>query len=257
MARELERRLEGLMEGFFAKIFRSGLQPVEVGRRILREMEENRTVSVNRVYAPNDFQVSISAEDFERFEPMAPGLQREFADMVIDSAKQRRWNLMGMPVIAFQREETLGKGEFRVEASLRADPAVGAPRASTRRPSEDDPSLTRAISLGTAERLGIPPAQARLVVLDESGEVKDTISITKEPVVIGRLSSNDIVLGDPNVSRRHAEIRREDGRWVLIDLGSTNGTLVNGKLAKQHRLKDGDSIAFGTSDLLFKTTRDG
>ena len=89
--------------------------------------------------------------------------------------------------------------------------------------------------------------------LDDDGKPKERISITREPVVIGRLSSSDVVLSDPNVSRRHAELRRDSGRWTLVDLGSTNGTLVNGKLAKEHALKDGDRIAFGTSELLFKS----
>lgn len=245
------------MEGFFTKVFRSGLQPVEVGRRILREMEENRTISVNRTYAPNEFRVFIGPDDYARFKPMEAGLQGEFTDLIIDQAKQQRWNLMGLPRISFQEIEELGRGEFRVEASLHADPDRHAPRVSTRPPQQDDLNATRAISVGDAQKMGLASSTtARLVVLDDDGSPRDTISITRTPVTIGRLSTNDIVLSDSNVSRRHAELRNEGGRWQLADLGSTNGTLVNGKLAKEHTLSDGDRLTFGTSELSFKLSGD-
>jgi pSer/pThr/pTyr-binding forkhead associated (FHA) protein len=252
VAKSIEQRLESLVEGFFAKVFRSGLQPVEVGRRILREMAENRTVSVNRVYAPNDFRVLIGPDDYERFSQMEAGLQREFSELVIDAAKQNRWNLMGIPRIEFVEQESLGKGEYRVEASLTADPDAGAANVSTRRPDESGGSATRAISTDTADRLGLVSSGAELIVLDTGGEPKERISITQTPVTIGRLSTNDVVLSDPNVSRRHAELRRSGDDWVLADLGSTNGTLVNGKLAREHTLEHGDRISFGTSELVFE-----
>jgi Protein of unknown function (DUF3662)/FHA domain len=251
VARTIEKRLEGLLEGFFTKLFRSGLQPVEVGRRILREMEEGRTISVNRIYAPNEFRIAIGPDDYARFAPMEAGLVREFGDLAIEQAKQNRWNLMGLPRITFERSEELGKGEFRVEVALAADPDVSAPRVSTREPDRERPDLTRAVSTNTAEQLGWEAPGAELVVLDPSGETKERISITRAPVTIGRLSSNDVVLSDPNVSRRHAELRRNGERWILVDLGSTNGTSVNGNLGREHQLDDGDRLAFGTSELVF------
>jgi hypothetical protein len=253
VAKNIEQRLESLVEGFFAKIFRSGLQPVEVGRRILREMGENKTVSVNRVYVPNDFRVLVGPDDYRRFEQMVAGLQREFSELIIDAAKENRWNLMGMPQIEFVVEDKLGVGEYRVEASLTADAGSGpAPHVSTRAPDESGGHATRAISTNTADRLGIAQSGAELVVLDDSGEPKDRISITDPPITIGRLSGNDVVLSDPNVSRRHAELRLNNGQWVLSDLGSTNGTLVNGKLAHEQRLSDGDRLSFGSSELIFE-----
>ncbi|MDP9067739.1 MAG: DUF3662 and FHA domain-containing protein [Actinomycetota bacterium] len=252
VAKSIEQRLEGLVEGFFTKAFRSGLQPVEVGRRILREMAENKTVSVNRVYAPNEFRVFLGPDDHERFAQMEAGLQREFSEMVIDEAKQNHWKLMGLPRVTFHEVDEMGRGELRVEASLVADDAVEGSRVSTREPSPTDTAATRAVESDTAARLGISSSGARLVVLDHAGGRKETISITSDPVVIGRLSSSDVVLADSNVSRRHAELRRDAGRWSIVDLGSTNGTLVNGKLAREHPLKHGDRIAFGTSELLFE-----
>jgi hypothetical protein len=253
VAKNIEQRLEGLVEGFFTKAFRSGLQPVEVGRRILREMAEGKTVSVNRVYAPNEYQVAMGPDDYARFEAMAAGLEREFSELIIESAKDNRWNLMGMPHISFHEDERLGKGEFKVEASLSADPDVPSPGASTREPDAADLGAARAVSSHTAERLGLASAGARLVVLDEKGRATEEISITRDPVSIGRLSSNDVVLSDPNVSRRHAELRREDDRWVIVDLSSTNGTLVNGNRAAEQELSDGDRLGFGSSQMVFNT----
>ncbi len=252
VARSIEERLEGLVEGFFTKVFRSGLQPVEVGRRILREMAGGKTVSVNRIYAPNEFRVQMGSDDYGRFSQMEAGLAREFSELVIEQAKQNRWNLMGLPRISFIEDETMGKGEFKVEALLAADADVDAPRASTREPSDEDPSSTRAVSSDTAARLGVVGAGPELIVLDPEGKARERISITRAPVVIGRLSTNDVVLADANVSRRHAEIRRDGDQWQLVDLGSTNGTLVNGKLTREHDLVDGDKLGFGTSELVFR-----
>jgi FhaA, N-terminal domain/FHA domain len=254
VARSIEQRLEGLVEGFFTKLFRSGLQPVEVGRRILREMAEGKTVSVNRIYVPNEFEVTMGPEDHARFAGMEGQLVREFSDLVIDEAKRNRWNLMGAPRISFEAEDKMGRGEFKVEASLAADASAGAPRASTHEPAGDaDPSLTRAISLDSAQRLGFSSRTALLEVLGDSGEVKERISLASSPVTVGRLSINDIVLGDANVSRRHAEFRSDGGQWVLTDLGSTNGSVINGKPVTQRPLKDGDRLTFGSTDLVFRT----
>lgn len=253
IAKSVEQRLEGMVEGFFTKVFRSGLQPVEVGRRIIREMGENKTLSVNRVYAPNEFRVFLGPEDFERFDQMNAGLQREFSDLIIDQAKQNHWNLMGLPRVSFHQVDEMGKGEMRIEASLVADENVKGSRVSTQQPAVGEANATRAVSSDTASRMGLASAGAQLVVLDDKGNKKETISITRDPIVIGRLSTNDVVLADSNVSRKHAELRRDGSRWVLVDLGSTNGTLVNGKLAKEHPLQSGDRMTFGTSELVFET----
>ena len=252
VAKSIEQRLEGLVEGFFTRVFRSGLQPIEVGRRILREMGENKTLSVNRVYAPNEFRVLMGPEDHERFESMHAGLEREFSDLVIEQAKENRWNLMGLPRISFELAEGMGRGEFKVEASLAADADVRRSRVSTREPRVDDPNPSGAIPVADADRLGVKGSGAELIVLDEKGDASERISITRDPIVIGRLSTNDVVLADSNVSRRHAELRRSGETWSLVDLGSTNGSLVNGKLAREHDLSDGDRLTFGTSELIFK-----
>lgn len=250
VAKDIEQRLEGLVEGFFTKAFRSGLQPVEVGRRILREMGEGRTLSVNKTYAPNEFRVVMGPEDHERFEGMAAGLTREFSELIIDAAKANRWNLMGLPEISFLPEASLGRGEFRVEAAFAA--AEGTHSVSTHDPSAGEVGGTGAMTLDDARRLGVERSGPQLLVLDEAGRPIERISLTRDPVLIGRGSDSDVVLSDPNVSRKHAELSRSEGRWVLVDLGSTNGTTVNDKVTMRTTLKDGDRIRFGTSELMFR-----
>jgi FhaA, N-terminal domain/FHA domain len=255
VVKNVERRLEGLLEGFFNRLFRSEVQPVEVGRRIMRSMSEGRTVSVNRTFAPNEFTIELGAEDYERFTKMEVGLVREFSDLIIEQAKENRWKIMGAPTISFVQVDSLGKGEFRVEGLLTADPDQLAPRASTRRPNDDDLAATRAIPTKEAERLGLPVSGARLDIIGEDGNTQESISLAKSPVTIGRVASNDVVLADPNVSRRHSELIQDDGRWAINDLGSTNGTLVNGRAVSKRELKDGDRLAFGTSELVFRSRR--
>jgi hypothetical protein len=251
VAKGIEQRLEGLVEGFFTKVFRSGLQPIEVGRRILREMAEGKTVSVNRVYTPNEFNVLIGADDYSRFSQMESGLEKEFTELIIESAKENRWNLMGLPKVTFEEHDGFGKGEFRVEASFSAK--EDRPQVATHEPSAADPSQTGAMSLHTADRLGLASGQPQLLVLDTSGKPSEKVSLTRAPVTIGRLSNNDVVLSDSNVSRRHAELRKEGAAWFVRDLGSTNGTVVNGKPISDQELKEGDRLSFGTSELVFKT----
>ena len=245
------------MEGFFTRMFRSKLQPLEVGRRLQREMGENKTISVNRVYAPNDFRIFIGPDDYERFLPLQAGLLNEFSDVIIETAKQNRWNLTGRPQVVFIEEDDFGRGEFRIESSLTADEGEPAPAVATRQPDETDIGATRAISMSTAERLGVSGSGAVLVARGGSGRTGETITITRSPVVIGRLSSVDIVLADANVSRRHAELRRDVNGWKLKDLGSTNGTFVNDKPVTEDSLKDGDRLLFGNSELVFNTALAG
>jgi len=261
LAKNVEERLEGIVEGFFARVFRSGLQPVEIGRRIQRAMAENKTISVNRIYAANDFRIFIGTEDLDRFKPMESGLVADFSEIVIDTAKQNHWNLMGQPQIKILEMEGLGKGEFKLECSMTADSGSLRPAVSTRAPDEANAGATRAISSNTAERLGIASSGAKLVVLgDNEGDgaaPKESISITRTPIIIGRLSNVDVVLADSNVSRRHAELARDGSRWVLKDLGSTNGTFVNGARATEQTLTSGDRLTFGSSELVFETVHEG
>ena len=214
---QFEQRLERLVEGVFAKTFRSGLKPVELGRRLTREMDLRRTVGVSGLIAPNRFTVSLSPSDHEQFDSYADVLMRELSEAVRDHAREAGYSFVGPVHVELAQDGDLGPGEFVVSSAMLEAPG-GAAVGSLVMPDG------RRIPLG------------------------------EEPVSIGRLQDCDIMLSDPNVSRRHAEVRRQGNVFVVIDLGSTNGTKVNGVGVKERRLVDGDEVALGATRIRFETS---
>lgn len=211
---QFERRLERMVEGAFAKAFRGQLQPVELGRRLTREMDLQRTVGVREVIAPNHFDVYLATADYERFESFGDVLHKELVEVVREHAAAERYVFLGPIEIVIHEDPDLSTSTFAIESTV----VEGAGR-----PSEW-------LVLSDGRRVGI-------------GD---------EIITIGRLPECGIVLDDPNVSRRHAQLRREAGRIVLVDLGSTNGTKVNGVMVREHALEPGDVISVGTTLLRFE-----
>jgi Protein of unknown function (DUF3662)/FHA domain len=239
--RDFERRLEGLVEGLFAATFRGGLQPVELAKRIMREMDAGKTVGVNEVLAPNAFVLHLSRPDFDRFEQAENALAGELTRVVREHAAERGWALVGPPHVEFQVDDNLGKGRMRCDASL-----VGGANSGDPMPTPIEPMAAPIGSSG----VGAEPNAALLVL--EEGRPGRTVRIRKGVATIGRLPECDVVVGDPGASRRHAEIRHEEGVYVLSDLGSTNGTLVNAEPVESRELRDGDRITIGTTVLEFR-----
>ena len=229
---EFERRLERVIEGVFTKAFRTGLQPVELANRILREMEAGKTVGVREVWVPNRYAFRLSAPDRERFQEAETALRRELEQVVRDGARERGWGLVGPPKVEFEVDPSMKQGEYGCEASLVEGPmSEPAPVGHT----------------GTAG-----PTQAGELVLIEKGKPGKAFPLSKDRVIIGRMGDSDIVLADPGVSRRHAEVRREDGEFVVADLGSTNGTMVNEATIGERTLEEGDRITLGKTVLEFR-----
>jgi hypothetical protein len=229
--RDFERRLEGVVEGFFAKAFRSGLQPVELAKRILREMDSGKTAGVREVWAPNHFEIALSQIDRSRFEQAELSLITELKQVVRDGAAERGWGLVGPPEVEFATDEHLGKGEFHVTSSL----------------VEGEPEQPAA-AIGVAR-----PARVRAFLSFDEGGGHREIPIDKERVSIGRLPESDVTLKDPGASRRHAEVRSNEDGYRLVDLGSTNGTMVNNRRVTERELQDGDRITIGRTTLAFRT----
>ncbi len=233
---EFERRLERVIEGAFAKAFRTGLQPVELATRVLREMETNKTVGVEEVWVPNRFEFRLSKQDRERFQQAERSLRGELEQVVRDGAQQRGWSLMGPPEVLFETDPSLGQGQYNCIATL-VEGTMGSGRSSSpgatrpHRPVKGDPRL----------------------ILIQGGKPTKTFPLTKERLIIGRLGESDIVLADPGVSRRHAEVRTQDGQYVISDLGSTNGTMVNESTIGERTLEEGDRITIGRSVLEFRS----
>ena len=223
--RDFERRLGNLVEGLFATTFRSGLQPVELAKRVMREMEANKTVGVREVWAPNRFVITLSEHDGRRFEQAEHALVAELRRVVRETAVERGWGLVGPPEIELEIDEGLSKGRFSCEASFVE---------------------------GEEEELAPQVAGGATIVLLEGGRPARTFPLGANAVTIGRLPECDVVVPDPGASRQHARIHLADGEFVLTDLGSTNGTLVNDRAVREQRLEDGDRITIGETVLEFR-----
>lgn len=215
--KSFEDRLERLVEGIFSRAFKSGLQPVEVGRRLVREMEASRTVDVRgRALAPNRFVIRVAVEDFQRFAQIQDSLLSELTATVKGYAAQEGLSFLGRVSIEFQADPGLRVGVFRLH------------------PSYD-------------ERYPEAPKEAWI-----EGSNGTHYKLRNGVMTIGRLSTSDIVIDDQNVSRQHAELHPAGDSYQLIDLGSTNGCKINGHRIDRQVLVDGDELTFGPVTLRFR-----
>jgi hypothetical protein len=252
MLRNLEAKLGGLVEGAFSRAFKSRVEPVELARKLAKEMDDSRQVSVSRVYVPNHYRVFLSAQDREQFASYEPALRKELSDYLLEHARAERLALTSRPAVEFMTDERLGLGEFGIQAQLLTPPEEEAPPAGVEdvAPSQGDFGHTMVYSPDKeARRLDPQPAVASRAVLAGAGR-RNVLGGSR--VTLGRSRECDIVVDDENVSRRHAELRREEGEWHVVDLGSTNGVKVNRRRVEHARLRHGDRITLGLTDLDFE-----
>ena len=214
---KFEGRLERLVDGTLSKAFRGELHPVEIGRRVTREMDLERRVGVHGLIAPNTFTVYLSTSDFDRFESFLEALVRELEEAAREHARTEDYVFVGPVTVTVMEDTRQRRGRFAVVSEVEEGPS-GLPTAS--------------VVLADGSRVVLGP----------------------EPLTIGRLPESAVMVTDPNASRRHAEIRRVGNDVVLVDLNSTNGTRVNGATIRERRLADGDQIVIGTTVLRFETS---
>jgi Protein of unknown function (DUF3662)/FHA domain len=249
--RAIEQKIEALFEGIFGRAFRTNVQPVELARKLAKEMDDHRTISVSRVYVPNEYTVYLSPSDRTQFESYEQSLQTELEDYLAEHARREQYALLSTPRVAFETDADLDVGEFGIATRM------AQPEKRPRRDDEPEPQLEPGATMvykpkapepteavAPAE-LGIPPEVVRLTFDGTSRE------IDQQKIVIGRSRDCDIQLADANVSRRHAELRQEGATYWIVDLGSTNGTEVNGKRVKRAKLRDGDRIMLGSTEITF------
>ena len=217
---QFERRLERLVEGVFARAFRSGLQPVEIGRRLTREMDLRRTIAPRGTLAPNDFAVVLSPSDRNRFAAIEEELVTELEAVAVEHAEAERYTLLGPVTVSIETDEGLSAGMVLVSGEIvKAD----------------------------------EPPTAHLILPDGR-----KVALANKPLTIGRMPDCGLTLADPNVSRYHAEIRPsehgglEAGHYEIADLGSTNGTRLNGiPVTAPQPLRKGDQITVGATSIRF------
>ena len=256
--KHIEKRMESLVEGVFGRAFRRQIHPVEIAKGLTKQMDEGRMVSISRTYAPNDFTVHLSKEDTESIRAYQASLKDELIQYASTHAENKNYHLMTPPRIRFETEDTLRFGEFGVTAKLTGGDGPrekGAPqdtsgqtrifRTEESAGGEIDQG-TATISADEARRHGLAREIVEVVLGDEKHQLEG-----RGPWSVGRSQENDIVINDPNVSRRHAKISRADNGFVVEDLGSTNGTLLDGAPIDRERIEGGDELTFGQSTARF------
>ncbi len=253
LLKSVETTIANLVEGTFGRVFRTEVRPMELARRLAREMDAHRTVSVSRVYAPNEFSVWLSVEDRERYEGVEHEVIDELSAYLLEHARRENLILASQPHIEFHTDERLALGEFGIQArSVRAEEHDEEASAAPAEQSEHGQTMiysTSARAGGPVEegharrrapRALLAVGSRRLLVPPAGG-------------VVGRSRDCEIVLEDTGVSRHHAELRPSAEGWTVADLGSTNGVLVNGReIRGAQLLQSGDRLELGTTQIVFE-----
>jgi hypothetical protein len=244
--RTLEAKLAGLVEGTFSRAFKSEVRPVEIARKLAKEMDDHKVVSLSRTYVPNEYAIWLSSDDREQFSGYEDELRRELAGYVLEHARRERVALLTRPVIEFRTDERLRLGEFGIQARL-----VRPSEDPDHEPHQGEHGHTMVYS--TADRIAEPlqaPHPSRGTAKLRVGDRTEIVG--SQGAVLGRSRDCDVVIDDANISRRHAAVRPSGGSWIIEDLGSTNGVAINGRrIAAPQSLKAGDTIELGTAHVVF------
>jgi hypothetical protein len=254
--KSVETTIANLVEGTFGRLFRSEVRPMELARKLAREMDEHRTTSVSRVYAPNEYSVWLSPQDRARYEGVEHEVIDELCAYLLEHARREELILASSPVISFHTDERLALGEFGIQAQL-VRPAGHSEDAQRVEPAEPEQIVERGETMiySTSARVRGPveeaqarrPARALIVVAGRR------LPLPPRGATIGRSRECDIVLDDAGISRRHAEIRPGRDGWTLADLDSTNGVRLNGrKVRAAQPLHAGDRVELGSTEIVFE-----
>ncbi|MFF9849293.1 FhaA domain-containing protein [Streptomyces litmocidini] len=272
--KRFEQRLEGLVNGTFAKVFKSEVQPVEIAGALQRECDNNATIwNRERTVVPNDFIVELSTPDYERLSPYSGQLGDELAGLVRDYAKQQRYTFMGPIKVHLEKAEDLDTGLYRVRSRTLASstsqpqpqqqghggygyppagappmPATPPPGAPGHRPTAPAgrPAGGPGAMPGPATHGGAGTSVRRWIEINGTRH-----QISRPTLVLGRSTDADVRIDDPGVSRRHCEIRTGTPSTIQ-DLGSTNGIVVDGQHTTRATLRDGSRIVVGSTTIVYR-----
>ncbi|MEX0675073.1 MAG: DUF3662 and FHA domain-containing protein [Gaiellaceae bacterium] len=241
--RSIEQKLESLFEGIFGRAFRTHVQPVELARKLQKEMDDHKVVSVSRVYAPNEYGIFLSSADRDQFEDYEGSLVEELQLYLAEHARREDYALLAHPRVTFETDGDLEVGEFGI-ATRMVQPERGGGAAA-----QAEPGHTMVYRAQPAEAAPDAELVGEQVTISWDGQRR---TIDKRRTLIGRSKECDVQLADPNASRRHAELRREGTAFWIVDLDSTNGIEVNGRRLKRAKLEDGDRVTLGSTELVFR-----
>jgi Protein of unknown function (DUF3662)/FHA domain len=255
LLKSVETTIANLVEGTFGRLFRSEVRPMELARKLAREMDEHRTTSVSRVYAPSEYAVWLSPQDRGRYEGFEHEVIDELCAYLLEHARREELILAASPVIVFHTDERLALGEFGIQARLvrpggHSEEARGAAQAEPQPAGEHGETMiysTSARARGQVEQAQGRPLRPLLTIAGRR------LPLPPRGATIGRSRDCEIVLDDTGISRRHAEIRPSDDGWTVADLGSTNGLMLNGRAIRGvHPLQAGDRVELGSTEIVFE-----
>ena len=214
-----EHGVERMVEGVFSRSSKGSIRPIELGRRLVREMDDHRSVDVKgRRIVPNIFEFHVSPHDHTSFAEIEDALVTELAEAAREHAREEGYHFMGQVSVSLLVDEASKPGRFSVASAMREG------------------------GHGTGAGTLVMPSGERM-------------TLTAQIITVGRLAESGISLNDANVSRRHAEFRAIGTAFAIVDLGSTNGTKVNGsRIEGEHKLSDGDIISFGSTHIRFEAS---
>jgi FhaA, N-terminal domain/FHA domain len=272
--RNIERKIGGVVEGVFGRTFRSSVQPVELARKLAKEMDDHRTISIHRVYVPSVYTIYLNPADREQFTAYEAQMCSELEEYLVEHARREGYTTASRPVVTLETEEDLHVGMFGIAVET-GDEDELEPRPAPEARSGADAGLAPSVPIAAPippvapdvpDVPVVPPGSTMIYASEPEPEPSAPsrseavvlmwddreLGIESPITVIGRSSECDVVVGDPNVSRRHAEIRRVGRGYSLVDLGSTNGTEVNGQRVTETSLMNGDVIGVGTTQITFE-----
>ncbi len=283
LLRNIEHGIESVVEGVFGKVFRSHVQPVELAKKLAKEMDDAKTVSVSRVYVPNEYHLYLSPRDRDQFEQYETDLLNELTEYLTEHARKEGYALLSRPRVLLRQDPDLAVGEFGIATRMvqphRQTPKPSKPSSQTAKqsrpappppPPPPPPTESAQPPASTPERTHGDGAQAQAEAMAagtmtggtaaaaSSKRTRPILMVGNQPyelqkpiIVIGRSRECDIRLDDSSASRKHAEIRRENGRYFLVDLGSTNGVTLNGQRVTRAQLSLNDQIVIGETPVTF------
>jgi hypothetical protein len=246
LLRTIETRIARLVEGTFGKVFRTSVQPVELARRLVKEMDEHQQRTVRNVYVPNRFDVYLSRDDHRQLTQYASALTTELSEYLAEHARRNGYALLTRPRVHLNLDRDLQLGRFGIAVQMEQ------PEAGEAALPDDAPESSGASDTMVYQAVAEPepaPIGDSVAVFGPDGPYP----LTRARVRVGRGRSNELVLHDASVSREHAElVSTADGRgWRVRDLDSTNGVAVNGAKVRDQQLALGDTITFGSCDVRF------
>lgn len=272
---KFENAMEGAVEGSFARLFRSKLQPAEIQKRLERVMEEQREIALGKSFVPNRYEVFLNPQDYNQFAPYKTTLEQEMSNHVLRYGQERHFSFQNLPRVWLNQNAEVRRRQMSIKAYT-VDPTQSIPVHYTPSQPDANPDVaanfnpdaendalagrTAIMNVGAQVLTGqhkavntVTRPEATLVILDKTINYASRYIRFNKDVGIGRGLDNDVVFdNDVRVSRHHARIEFKYGQFVLTDTNSTNGTTVNTRPVTQIVLSPGDRISLGGLNLLFQ-----